>query len=230
MGFNCLKATATLRRQFTFYHSVPRNSWYSFYQPRKDERLSWPWSHPVVLNMGLLDWESSALTTRLLLHCSKFPPKLFVGQCGLTHIDHLRILYKFPPKQFVGQCSLTHIVHSRILCKFPPKLVFKYLSKNCIWDITVWSILSFHRSFSYTNFQQKLLFFFVIFFLMFKNLFKKFYQGQYGLTHIVFSRILYKCSPNASIFFAIKNLLKNCIRHSKVWLLFSFSRILSSFH
>ena len=31
MGFNCLKATATSRRQFTFYHSVPRNSRYSFY-------------------------------------------------------------------------------------------------------------------------------------------------------------------------------------------------------
>ena len=67
MGFNCLKAAATSRRQFTFYHSVPRNSWYSFYRPRKDERLSQPWSHPVVLNTGLLDWESSALTTRPLL-------------------------------------------------------------------------------------------------------------------------------------------------------------------
>ena len=68
MGFNCLKATATSRRQFTFYHSVPRNSWYSFYRPRKDERLSRPWSHPVVLITGPLDWESSALTT--LGHCS----------------------------------------------------------------------------------------------------------------------------------------------------------------
>ena len=68
MGFNCLKATATSRRQFTFYHSVPRNSWYSFYRPRKDEKLGRPWSHPVVLNTGLLDWESSALTTRPLLH------------------------------------------------------------------------------------------------------------------------------------------------------------------
>ena len=66
MGFNCLKATATSRRQLTFYHSVPRNSWYSFYRPRKDERLSRPWSHPVVLNTGLLDWESSILTTRPL--------------------------------------------------------------------------------------------------------------------------------------------------------------------
>ena len=36
----------------------------SFYRPRKDERLSRPWSHPVVLNTGLLDWESSALITR----------------------------------------------------------------------------------------------------------------------------------------------------------------------
>ena len=67
MGFNCLKATATSRRQFTFYHSVPRNSWYSLYRPRKDERLSRPWSYPVVLNTGLLDWESSTLNTRLLL-------------------------------------------------------------------------------------------------------------------------------------------------------------------
>ena len=69
MRFNCLKARATSRRQFTFYE-VPRNSWYSFYQPRKDERLSRPWSHPVVLNTGPLDWQSSALNTRQLL-CMK---------------------------------------------------------------------------------------------------------------------------------------------------------------
>ena len=71
MGFNCLKATATSRREFTFYHSVPRNFWYSFYRPQKDERLSRPWSHPVVLNAGPLDWQSSALTTRPLLHITK---------------------------------------------------------------------------------------------------------------------------------------------------------------
>ena len=68
MGFNCLKGTATLMRQFTFYHSVPRNSWYSFCWPPKDERLSRPWNHTAVLNMGPLDWESSALTTRPMLH------------------------------------------------------------------------------------------------------------------------------------------------------------------
>ena len=76
MRFNCLKAAATSRRQFTFYHSVPRNSWYSFYRPRKDERLSRPWSHPVVLNTGPLDWESSALTTWPLLHKDWF----YLGQ------------------------------------------------------------------------------------------------------------------------------------------------------
>ena len=60
-------STATSRRQFTFYHSVPRNSWYSFYWPWKDEMLSQPWSHLVILNMRPLDWESSTLTTRPLL-------------------------------------------------------------------------------------------------------------------------------------------------------------------
>ena len=34
--------------------------------------------------------------------------------------------------------------------------------------------------------------FFFFFFLMFKNLFKRFYQIEYGLTHIVFSMILSK--------------------------------------
>ena len=72
MGFNCLKARATMRRQFTFYHSVPRNSWYSFNRPRKDERLSQTWSHRVVLNKGPLYWESSALTTRPLLNPRPF--------------------------------------------------------------------------------------------------------------------------------------------------------------
>ena len=67
MGFNYRKARATSRRQFTFYHHVPSNFSYSlFYRPRKDKRLSRPWSHPAVLNTGPLDWESSALTTRPL--------------------------------------------------------------------------------------------------------------------------------------------------------------------
>lgn len=45
---------ATMRRQ-------------SFDRPKNDERLSWPWSYPVVLNTGPLKWESSALTIRPML-------------------------------------------------------------------------------------------------------------------------------------------------------------------
>ena len=52
MGFNCLKARATSRRQFTFYHLSSQNSLYSFYPPSKDDGHRQPWSHPVVLNMG----------------------------------------------------------------------------------------------------------------------------------------------------------------------------------
>ena len=42
-----------------FLPVISRNSWYSFHRPRKDERLSQPYSHPVVLNTGPLDLESS---------------------------------------------------------------------------------------------------------------------------------------------------------------------------
>ena len=49
------------------YHQVPRNSWYSFYRPRKDERLNRPWNHRVVLDRESLEWETSAVSTRSLL-------------------------------------------------------------------------------------------------------------------------------------------------------------------
>ena len=56
------------RRQFTFYQYVPRNSWYSFDRLPEDEKLSRPWSNPVVVNTESLDWESSVLTTLTLQH------------------------------------------------------------------------------------------------------------------------------------------------------------------
>ena len=57
---------ATTRRQFAFYHKVPQSSWYPFDQPQKDERLSRPWCHPVLLNLGTPSWESSALTVEVI--------------------------------------------------------------------------------------------------------------------------------------------------------------------
>ena len=71
MGFNYLKATATSRRQFTFYLLessqkflvliLSTSEWW------KAESTLEP---PVVLSTEPLDWESSALTTRPLLHKS----------------------------------------------------------------------------------------------------------------------------------------------------------------
>ena len=65
MGFNCLKATQPLQGgslHFSLqFPEIPGTPW-------KDKRLSRPWSHPVVLNTAPVDWESSALTTRPLLH------------------------------------------------------------------------------------------------------------------------------------------------------------------
>ena len=95
----------------------------------------------------------------------------------------------------MGQFGLTHIVISRILCKFSPKLVLKCLFKSCIWGITVWSILSVNRSYSYTNFQQKLWVFFVLFFWYSKTYSKNcirdnmvwpilFFQGSYINVHL----------------------------------------------
>ena len=63
-GVQWLKAMgATTRSHFNFYHQVPRRSWHSLDWSRRDERLSWPLSHPVVLSSGALDRNSSALTT-----------------------------------------------------------------------------------------------------------------------------------------------------------------------
>ena len=57
---------ATTRRQFTFYHKVLLSSWYPFDQPQKDERLSRPWSHPVLWNLGTPSWESNTLTVEVI--------------------------------------------------------------------------------------------------------------------------------------------------------------------
>ena len=38
-----------LREGSLVFTKLPRSHWYSFYQPWKNERLSQPWSRPVVL-------------------------------------------------------------------------------------------------------------------------------------------------------------------------------------
>ena len=66
---------ATMQRQFTFHYQVLRGSWYSFYQPRENGRLSRHWSRPVGLNPGPLDCKSSFLTTMPLLHVFNVSPR-----------------------------------------------------------------------------------------------------------------------------------------------------------
>ena len=65
--FNCLKATELKRGSLLFTTKLSEIPDTQFGRPRKNERLSHPWSRPVVLNTGPLEWESSALTTRPLI-------------------------------------------------------------------------------------------------------------------------------------------------------------------
>ena len=68
MGFNFLKAAEPLRGDISILPTkCPEISGTPFGRPWKDEKLSQPWSHPVVLNSEYLDWKPNALTTRPLL-------------------------------------------------------------------------------------------------------------------------------------------------------------------
>ena len=104
---------ATTRRQFTFYHSVPRSSWYSFNLPWKDERLSWPQSHPVVLNPGSLDCKPSALITR------PFPDNHFQKNPEISQVS-----YGFPA---LKSCqNLTNFYSHKRFTVFPVHCNFNF--------------------------------------------------------------------------------------------------------
>ena len=67
MGFNCLKIRGPLRGDSllftTKFPEIPGTHFIDLGRMRAELTLGW--SHPVVLNTGSLDWESSAsLTTR----------------------------------------------------------------------------------------------------------------------------------------------------------------------
>ena len=79
--------------QFTFYHQVPKNSWYSLYRPWKGERLSRPWSQPVVLNTGPPDWESSALRCEIYLKLKIKTPERRQWRCSGVFVVNLDIFH-----------------------------------------------------------------------------------------------------------------------------------------
>ena len=88
-GSTVSRLQSNYEESVNFYHSIPRSSWYSFNRPRKDERLNWTRSQPVVLNPGLLDWESSPLTAR------PFPNNHFFKKMEYFkfHMDSLHLTF-----------------------------------------------------------------------------------------------------------------------------------------
>ena len=95
-----------------------RNSWYSFDRPQKDERLSQPWSCPVVLNVGHLDWESSTLTTRPLLHKSTKVQRLLKATTKIW----LNKLKRDLSATHESMRYVSKLLHSRIKHSWPKSL------------------------------------------------------------------------------------------------------------
>ena len=106
IGFNCLNATELPLQGYSllFTVPVPGSSLYSMDWHWKDEILSWPWSNPLVLNMGPLDLKSSTLIIRPLLHF------LQILQCLLACLnftwDSEDLFLWFTPKKWFF-CSMT---------------------------------------------------------------------------------------------------------------------------
>ena len=57
-----------------------------FNRHREDEKMSQSLIHPLGLNLGPLDLESSALSTRPLLYCSIMSPKSKVLKFSLSNL------------------------------------------------------------------------------------------------------------------------------------------------
>ena len=67
MWFNCLKATKPLKRDsLLFTIQSPRVPGTHLTDFGRMKGCGLPWSHPVVLNLGLPDWETSTLTTMVI--------------------------------------------------------------------------------------------------------------------------------------------------------------------
>ena len=127
MGFNC-PLWGDLK--FIFYCYVLRKPWYSFDKPWKDERMTSPWRHPVILNLGALDCESSVLNSK---------PLLYENQQGEKPIN-------FYLKKTI-LCTLS-IIHDSI--DFPNTLgkPLAFISFNFVKDKVKWDFIFSGTSFS----------------------------------------------------------------------------------
>ena len=100
------------------------------FRPQKDERLNRPWSHPVGLNMGPLDWESSVVTTRALLHHSSLEP---FWPLGLWHNNDPLLPKNHPTGKL--PCWVPTLCFSN--CKY---------NKTSLWEHAANVSLWFHRN------------------------------------------------------------------------------------
>ena len=67
MGFNCFKATEPLRGgSLLFTTQSPGVTGTNVIDLGRMTGCSLPWSHPVILNLGLQDWETSTLTATVI--------------------------------------------------------------------------------------------------------------------------------------------------------------------
>ena len=150
----CQGYRATTRRHFTFYHSVPSNSWYSAGQPGKDERLSWPWGDQVVLNPGPLDLESSNLTTSpCQITLTSISYKLFyVFPCTSCPISYYRN-FNFFLVFLIATCSYSW----RFFCKYYFALMLCFCNFCvCLFYIFEKSYIYWSRNIALTGFALAL--------------------------------------------------------------------------
>ena len=70
-----------------------------------------PWIHPMVLNTGLLDWESSTLTTRPLRLTPSFPKMLHRKKENNTVCSSINWSSNLVNNVLVSNCSLPRFQH-----------------------------------------------------------------------------------------------------------------------
>ena len=136
-----------MRRQFT------RNSWYSLHQYRKDQRLRWPWSHPVVLNLCMnlfitkYKWKSQFKLTQLwplTMNCFKVSSQSYLA--ALSKICFLYMLFLIFSNVFTNILKIYELpkIYNKILKKLLTIIIYQvnsmsqlHLASEIYWKCTL---------------------------------------------------------------------------------------------
>ena len=104
---------ATTKRQFNFYYSVRRGSWYSFHRPWKDERLSWTWAYQWLwlLNLNFGQHPPNLTSNCVWLKC------LLCNNSNINILTHVRLPWNdiHKPQDFcmISQLSRNQLFGAR---------------------------------------------------------------------------------------------------------------------